>query len=316
MITTSNFKPLWWLQNPHLQTLWPVFTRRTKFQGRPERLELPDGDFLDLVWTDGNGPLVIVLHGLEGSIHSHYASAMMKALQDKDFQAVFMHFRGCSHEPNRLPRSYHSGETGDLATVAEYATLITGKPVYAAIGYSLGGNVLLKWMGEQGKYTPVEHAIAISVPYVLSDAAKRMSKGLSKIYQTHLVKRLQKSYNEKFAQRHSPINPNIKTLNDFYHFDDQITAPLHGFSGADEYYRLSSSRQYLKSIQKNTLIIHSRDDPFMFPHTLPKENELSEYITLELAQKGGHVGFISGKILPQRWLEQRIMHYLLEPLHS
>ena len=310
MIVSSRFKPLWWLKNPHLQTLWPIIANQCRITGRTERLELADGDFLDLNWFEGDGPLVIVVHGLEGSIKSPYASHVMKSLSNNGFQGLFMHLRGCSGEPNRLDRAYHSGETGDIATVVDYASQITGKPVFAVIGYSLGGNALLKWMGEQGEQAPVQTAVAVSIPFQLADAARRLTTGPSRIYQQYLLSSLRRNYQKKYAERPSPLSIDVKTLKTFFDFDDQITAALHGFEGVDDYYRRSSSRQYLKNIQRDTLIIHSLDDPFMFTDTVPDESELSEYVALELASNGGHVGFISGRILPKRWLEPRIIDYL------
>ncbi len=338
MITKSQFRPLWWLRNPHLQTLWPVLTNKKSHPGRDERLTLSDGDFLDLVWfdvdEDADAPLVIILHGLEGSIHSPYAVAITKALQQHRYQTLFMHFRGCSGTPNLKDRSYHSGETGDLSEVIAHAKKVTGKPIYAAIGYSLGGNALLKWLGEKGlQHTQgdicldIERAVTVSVPYVLSDAAQRMTMGASRIYENYLLSKLRKSFKRKFhfdrlsvndfdrlsvngRTSASPLNVDVDELKDFASFDDQVTAPLHGFSSGKEYYRLSSSRQYLKEITTQTLLIHSKDDPFMYESTIPTEKELSNSVTLELAEKGGHVGFIGGKLLPQRWLEGRILEFL------
>ena len=310
MIVSSDFKPLWWLKNPHLQTLWPVVSNWRQLQSRPERLELGDGDFLDLNWFDNKGPLVVVVHGLEGSLQSTYAKAMMTALQKNGFHGVFMHFRGCSGEPNRLDRAYHSGETGDIQTVINHVRKAAGKPVHAVIGYSLGGNALLKWLGERGENAPVERAVAVSIPFNLNDAARRLTQGLSRCYQRYLLHSLKKSYLRKFLNRPSPISVNLENLQTFRHFDHQITAPLHGFSGVDDYYQRSSSGQYLKNIRRNTLIIHSIDDPFMFPESIPDESLLSECVILELSRQGGHVGFISGKILPIRWLEQRVIRHL------
>ncbi len=312
MITTSTFKPLWWLRNAHLQTIWPTLATRSQHRGRAERLELSDGDFLDLEWFDGSGSLVLLLHGLEGSVNSPYAVAAIKELQANGFQVVFMHFRGCSDEPNRLSCSYHSGHTSDLQEVLHHITKQSGQPVHTVIGYSLGGNVLLKWLGEQGKQQLVNRAIAVSVPFVLSDAAKRMSHGLSKFYEYILLRRLRLSYQEKFSKLLSPLTVNVNQLTSFYQFDDQVTAPLNGFSSGDDYYTRSSSRQYLQNIQTNTLIIHAKDDPFMYPKTIPTEAELSPSITLELTENGGHVGFIGGTIKPNRWLEGRLLEFIFQ----
>jgi predicted alpha/beta-fold hydrolase len=313
MITNSTFKPLWWLKNPHLQTLWANRSTYAKPQGKTERLELSDGDFLDLEWFDASGSLVLLLHGLEGSSYSTYAIAAIRKLQAKGFHVVFMHFRGCSGEPNRLDCSYHSGHTADLQEVLQHITQHSGKSVHCAIGYSLGGNVLLKWLGEQGKQPYVKRAIAISVPFVLADAAKRMATGLSTFYASLLLRRLRDSYHEKFAHRSTKLSVDVEQLKNFYQFDDQVTAPLNGFSGADEYYARSSSRSYLSKIQTTTLIIHARDDPFMYATTPPTEEELSPAVTLELAEHGGHVGFIEGNLLPKRWLEERLIAFIQRP---
>jgi len=312
MIIESGFKPHWLLRSPHLQTLWPVWTKGKPPAGREERLELADGDFLDLLWYDGGGPLVIVMHGLEGSIKSHYAGAMMRALQQQGFTGLFMHFRGCSGEPNRLDRAYHSGETGDFMAVLQHAVAVSGKPLHAAIGYSLGGNVLLKWLGEQGENAPVGRAVAISVPFRLDAAGQRLEKGVSRIYQHHLMQKMRMGYKARFTTRPSPLEVDVDRLQTFWQFDDWVTAPLHGFTGAEDYYRRCSSRQFLKTITRPTLILHAQDDPFMFPETVPGEEELSPQVTLELSRHGGHVGFIGGRLLPARWLEQRIIRYLRE----
>jgi predicted alpha/beta-fold hydrolase len=312
MIVESGFKPHWLLRSPHLQTLWPVLARRKPPAGRRERFELPDGDFLDLLWFDGEGPLVIVMHGLEGSIESHYAAAMMHSLRQHGFTGLFMHFRGCSGEPNRLDRAYHSGETADFMAVLEHAVAMSGKPLHAAIGYSLGGNVLLKWLGETGESAPLERAVAVSVPFRLEAAGQRLEQGFSRLYQNHLMKKMRNGYKARFEMRPSPLDVDVESLRTFWQFDDQVTAPLHGFAGADDYYRRCSSRQFLKSIARPTLILHAEDDPFMFPETVPGEEELSPQVTLELSRHGGHVGFIGGSLLPTRWLEQRIIGYLQE----
>ena len=310
MIIESGFKPHWLLRSPHLQTLWPVWTRRKPPVGREERLELPDGDFLDLLWVEGGGPLVIVMHGLEGSMESHYAASIMHALQQHGYTGLFMHFRGCSGEPNRLDRAYHSGETGDFMTVLEHAVTVSGKPLHAAIGYSLGGNVLLKWLGEQGESAPIGRAVAVSVPFRLEAAGQRLERGFSRIYQNHLMQKMRKGYKARFCSRPSPLDVDVDKLQTFREFDDKVTAPLHGFSGADDYYGRCSSRQFLKTIARPALILHAQDDPFMFPETVPADNELSPLVTLELSRHGGHVGFIGGSIIPARWLEERIIGYL------
>jgi len=278
----------------------------------PERLELPDGDFLDLVWTgSAEGPVVIVLHGLEGSLRSHYAAGLMALLARRGYRAAFLHFRN-TREPNRLPRSYHSGETGDLAHLVGHVTARTGRSAFAAVGYSLGGNVLLKWLGENGADAPLGTAVAVSVPFDLGEAANRMAQGASRLYQWRLVGSLCRSYRRKFARMPSPLTVDLRRLRTFRQFDDAVTAPLHGFAGVDDYYGRSSSRPFLARIRVPTLLLHSRDDPFMWPHTPPTSGQLSPSVRLELSEHGGHVGFVNGPCpwRPRWWLEERIVAHL------
>jgi len=190
MVLQSQFKPAWWLPNAHAQTIWPQLVRsiaKIKFQS--ERLELPDGDFCDLTWTENNsGPIIIVLHGLEGSINSHYASNILAALHHNGWRPVLMHFRGCSGIHNNKARSYHSGETGDLKFLIKTLSTRHKSTKLAAVGFSLGGNVLLKYLGEEQANTPIVAAISISVPFELSASADRLNIGFSKLYQRHLLK--------------------------------------------------------------------------------------------------------------------------------
>jgi len=312
----ADFKPAWWLRSSHLQTLWPaLFKKRHELDLVLETLELDDGDFLDLLWSKKtSNKIVLVVHGLEGSIDSHYANGIMYQLEQAGYKPVFMYFRGCSGRINRLPRAYHSGETGDLSAVVEYVKKKEGLYPYAVVGYSLGGNVLLKWLGETGNENPVKKAIAVSVPFQLHDAAKRLEKGISKIYREHLLKSLRTTYVEKFSKIESPLNLDVKQIRSFWDYDDKVTAPLHGFSGAQEYYDTCSSRQFIKDIRVATTIIHSKDDPFMFETTAPELKELNDKVQLFLTSKGGHVGFISGltPFSAYSWSEKKIVEFLLE----
>ncbi len=313
-IVKSEFKPAWWLSNPHLQTLWPtLFRRLPKLDLNAHRLELDDGDFLDLALTPiNNKPIVIILHGLEGSLNSPYAKPLIKALHDTGYAVCFVHFRGCSNEINRLDRSYHSGDTADLSAVIKYFKATYSQDVYAIIGFSLGGNVLLKWLGEQAEHAPITTAVAVSVPFVLADAGDRLEKSFSRVYQKHLVSLCQQKYQKKFAKKSSPLTIKINQLNTFYKFDDQVTAPLNGFAGADDYYQKSSSRQFLKTIQTPTLILHAKNDPFMWEQTVPHEKELSNKVQLELSESGGHVGFVQGNhpFNIEYFLDGRIIEWL------
>jgi len=311
----ADFKPAWWLKSPHLQTLWPVFfKKRHRLDLKDEQLELADGDFLDLCWSKKSSEkVVLVLHGLEGDINSHYINRILYRLEQAGLRPVLMHFRGCSGRVNRLARAYHSGDTGDLAYVAEHIKDITGNFPYAAIGFSLGGNVLLKWLGETAEHNPLKNAVAVSVPFRLHDAAKRLEIGVSTIYRDHLLASLRKTYIDKFKIIESPLDVDVTQLKSFWDYDDRVTAPLHGFNGAQDYYDQCSSRQYLKDISIPTRIIHSSDDPFMFPATAPGEDELNENIDYVLTDSGGHVGFVSGAV-PLRaryWSDDKIVEFIV-----
>jgi len=282
---------------------------------------LADGDFLDLDWTlEKDGPIVVILHGLEGSSSSGYVHGLLRALTVQGWRGVVMHFRGCSGVPNRLARSYNAGEIEDVA--AAVAILRHREPAtpLACVGYSLGGNVLLKWLGERGADVPLQAAVAVSVPFILDTAAQRLRRGFSRCYQAYLLRNLRASYRRKFSAQAQPPFPlqDLGSLGDFYAFDDKITAPLHGYLGVHDYYARASCRQYLKGIEVPTLILHAADDPFMLPSAIPDAEELPEDVTLELSSQGGHVGFVAGS-LPWRavyWLEKRIPEFLakyLEP---
>ena len=311
---SEPFKPAWWCRGPHMQTLWPYLFRRTpRVELRRERLELPDGDFLDLDWTaNSHGPIVIVLHGLEGSSDSKYARGLLKAVHERGWRGVVMHFRGCSGEPNRLPRSYHSGETSDLAYVVDLLRQREPETPLFVVGFSLGGNVLLKWLGESGKQVPINAAVAVSVPFLLAESAKRLDQGFSRVYQWGLMRSMRNAVAEKRRRMKLPLKiEDLSALRTFRDFDEHITAPLHGFAGADDYYRRSSSRQYLRGIQIPTLIIQSCDDPFMTDAVIPQDGELSPAIKLKLYDHGGHVGFVARRHLwnPDYWLEGKILDW-------
>lgn len=320
-MSSNPFKPAWWLRSSHLQTIWPVFCRAKikNIQLERERLELPDGDFIDLDWINKNKntPLVIILHGLEGSIESHYSKGMLIKIAERGWRGLFMHFRGCSGEPNRFPQDYHSGQTSDINYVIECLLAKEPNINLAAVGYSLGGNVLLKWLGETGKYNPLKAAIAISVPFELHKASTRLRSGFSKLYEWYFIKCLRYRLAKKFKMQIAPIDPEILyQISTLYEFDEKITAPLHGFSSADDYYHQASSRQYLRKISVPTLILHAKDDPLMSQDTIPKHEELSAQVILELSEAGGHVGFVGGKYPwnPEYWLEERVPRFLQDYL--
>ncbi|KTD61537.1 hydrolase [Legionella spiritensis] len=320
MIVASEFRPAWWLANAHGQTLFPTLTRKIRAQvDYNERVELPDGDFIDLAWmvngVDKDAPLVILLHGLGGSIQSTYAGGLMSAFNRCGWRAMLMHFRGAGEEPNRLPRAYHSGDTADLDYLLRLLTEREPDTRKAVVGVSLGGNVLLKWLGEQRKQTLIDTAVAVSVPFELRLVADKMTQGFARVYQAYLLRSLKKVFSRKTKMLNGELPPALTQMDQcrcFWTFDEKVTAPLHGFPHVHAYYRRASSRPFLRYIETPTLIIHACDDPFMTPDVLPSAYELSKDVTLELSEKGGHVGFITGNMpgFPVYWLEERIPAHL------
>lgn len=318
MILESSYTPAWWLPGPHLMTVFAALARRTRPPPtKRERLELPDGDFLDLDWgettRDSNAPLILVLHGLEGSIESPYASGMMDALAQAGFAPALLHFRGCSGEPNRLARAYHSGETEDLRWVLARCRERFPRRAIGAVGFSLGGNVLLKYLGEEGARTPIAAAVAVSAPMRLAPCAQRLETGFSRVYDRRLLETLKHKVADKQKRGivKLAVGPEeLRRLRSLREFDEHVTAPLHGFAGAEDYYARSSSAPHLSRISVPTLIVHAADDPFMTPAVIPSSAELGSSVTLELSARGGHVGFVSGPPrAPRYWLDERVPAY-------
>lgn len=306
------------MTNRHVQTIMPRFFRpfhHTRYQ--LEQLDTPDGDFIELAWSlphNETAPLAVVLHGLEGNINSFYAKGMMKALKKQGFAVVLMHFRNCSTEVNRLPRAYHSGDTADLSFFINHLKQLYSNRPLVAVGFSLGGNVLAKYLGEQQQQCPLSAAALVSAPYDLSASSDVIRKSLGKIYQKYLLDRMKKSMQRKLPQIKQQISittDQLMEIDDLLEFDNQLTAPLHGFENAHDYYRQASAMPYLKHIAVPTLIIHAKDDPMLSIKAVPSRQDVSEHVTLRISEKGGHVGFISGKnpFKPVFWLEQAVPSY-------
>lgn len=315
-IRVSDFNPPWWLRNGHIQTLWaPLFRRKIRLPIRRERWDLPDNDFLDLDFTLNNSkPLVLILHGLQGSIDSPYAGGLLQALVNNGYRGVLMHFRSCSGELNRLPRLYHSGETGDPLHVMETLRRRFPDTPMAMVGYSLGGNALLKLLGELGDKSPLTTAVVVSVPMRLDICTDRINSGFSRLYQRRLLKSMIRVCLKKHAHSPLPVNIDINAVarsRSFWEFDNEFTAKMHGFADVHDYYQRSSSRQFLKNIVTPTLIIQAKDDPLTSADVIPAAHELSPAVTLEVSRHGGHVGFVEGTPWkPRYWLEQRIVQHL------
>jgi len=308
------FHPPLWARSPHLQTLLGALAGRgARAPLVRERVTLPDGDFIDLDWLSSgpaSGPLVLILHGLEGSSQSPYIQRLLRVCQTAGRRAVVMHFRGCSGEPNILPRGYHAGETEDLHYMVG---LLLARPItgLCIIGFSLGGSVLLKWLGEQQGAAPILAAATISVPFDLQSASRRLNRGFSRLYQWILLHWLKRSLARKTKNRAQDRRA-LYAIKTFRDFDEAVTAPLHGFTGAEDYYARASCRRFLIHIRVPTLLLQAADDPFLMPGTVPRPEELSDAVRLELSAHGGHVGFISGGLpwAPRFWLNGRLQAFL------
>ncbi len=316
----SEYLPSFWLPGPHSQTIWA-----SKFRTLPspdtkkEKIELDDGDFLNLFWlTDGNGPIVIIVHGLEGDSSSNNVKAMFEVISKIGWNGVLLLNRNCGGISNRLQRTYHAGETGDLDLVVNLVKKRFPDIPSMVYGYSLGGNTLLKWLGEKGESAGINAAAAVSTPFDLASSTAVMEKGFSRIYQSHFVNLLRESAKRKFRDLPPLFNPGdlnkIKTLREF---DERVTAPLHEFRNADHYYSESSCRQYLNKICVPTLIMNSLDDPFLDTKTFPSPKEVSVMVELEFLQKGGHAGFIIGNSWKNYgWIETRIPEFFKKQLDN
>jgi len=320
-IVTSEFRPAWWLRNSHAQTIYSSLplSGAPRIRLRSEELELPDGDVTVVDWMeDGHGaesasPILVILHGLEGSASSPYARMLLQAAADHGWRAAVLQFRDCGDYRNRLPRRYHAGETDDIRYFIELLRSGGHDGPMVAAGFSLGGNVLLKYLGENGVATPLDAAVAISVPLDLHNSSESLSCGFSRMYQYYLIKRMKKAIARKFDQYTAAFDwHRMMAAKTFAEFDDAVTAPLHGFSGKDEYYDRCSSIGFLDAICIPTLIISALDDPFMTPAAIPAATELPESVQIEVSAHGGHIGFIDGGYpwSPSYYLPRRIIGFL------
>jgi len=284
---------------------------------KKERVELEDGDFLDINWsTKSRGPWVCVFHGLAGSLQSTYAAGIFKTLESNGMRPVFMHWRGCSGEPNRLARSYHSGATDDIGTMVNLVKKRYPNEKVYAIGYSLGANALLKYLGEQSTNCVLSGAATVCPPLVLNVGADKLNTGLTRGYQRYLINLMREQHENKRKAKPELDLPTAGTeLNNFWKFDNELTAPLHGFADVHDYYKRCSARQFLIKISIPTHIVYALDDPFFTTAVLPTENELAANVTLELSDYGGHVGFIGDKT-HKRWIDHRIAAVLTAMQHS
>jgi len=327
-IVASRFQEALWLRGRHPQTLfsslpWPHGPRPSVVR---EVLELPDGDVtvVDRLADDGrerppDAPLLIILHGLEGSGESKYARYMLEATARRGWHGAVLHSRDCGEHRNRLPRRYHAGETEDLRYFVQHCRSQGFAGPMVAVGYSLGGNALLKYLGEDGDQAELAAAVAVCVPLDLQRCADALETGFARIYQRHLLKRMKKAVRAKFEADTKAFDwQQAMAAKTFSEFDDAVTAPLHGYRGKDHYYQSCSSVHFLIDIERPTLIINARDDPFMLPDMLPEADALAAAVTLEISETGGHVGFVGGgwPWRPTHYLPQRALTFLAGSLEE
>lgn len=316
------FDPPAWPRGPHLQTLVARLLRPTRsVRFRRERWETPDGDFLDLDFAgeaeaDERSPVVLVLHGLEGCSDSGYVRQLCAELAARGMRAAALNFRSRGGEPNRLRRFYHSGETGDTAFVLGRLRERWPRVPIGAVGFSLGGNALVKLLGERGEAARelLDAAVAVSVPYDLAAGADALEEGLGRMYTAYFLRSLRRSVRSKQEARgHDYGLEELSDVRSLRAFDDAFTAPVHGFRDADDYYRRSSAARFLPEVRVPTLVIQARDDPFLPESALPLDAIRSNpWIVDAVSRRGGHVGFLEGVVpwRPRFWAEEAAADFL------
>lgn len=314
LVPSSSYRPPAGFGNPHLQTIWasklrrvdgPVFVR--------ERIETPDGDFLDLDRVPaGASRAAVISHGLEGSTGRAYVRGMARALASRGWDVVAWNLRGCSGEANRLARSYHSGDTADLDTVVQHVL-----PKYARlalVGFSLGGNLTLKYLGEAERDPRLAAAVAFSVPVDLAASSAALARWTNAHYMAYFLRSLRAKVLEKAERFPDEVDASrLRGVRSFRRFDEAFTAPMHGFAGAEDYWARASSRPFLPHIRVPTLLVNAADDPFLAPACYPREEAAaSGALRLEIPAHGGHVGFVTRGASGDYWSEGRAGEFLEE----
>lgn len=310
----AEFHPPWVLANRHVQTLLPRLLPRRRLVTSEEILELPDGDFVELVWAkpspaSPDAPIFLLFHGLEGSIDSPYARELMAAAAGLGWRAVLMHFRGCGGRPNRLPRAYHSGDTADAYWLIGQLGHRYPHALKVAAGVSLGANMLIKLVAEQGgDGIDLAGAIAICAPLDLAACAAAIHHGFARVYERHLLTSLKRKVLERLDTLPLPLDRrSLLAIDSLRDYDDAVTAPLHGFLGAEDYYQRASAGRLLGEIEIPTLLLHAADDPFMPACLFERLPPPGDAVRVEIARRGGHVGFMEwrdGGLRP--WLAHRV----------
>ena len=307
-----------WLAGAHAQTIYPALFGPAPVVFRRERIETPDGDFVDFDWQDVSGaapgtPTVVLFHGLEGSSSSHYARALMRRLQAIGWRGVVPHFRGCSGEPNRLPRAYHSGDYAEIGwMLAMVKARLPAAPLYA-VGVSLGGSALLNWLGREQEraHSTLVAAAAVSAPLDLAAAGTAIGQGFNRIYALHFLSTLVPKA-LAMAQRFpgSLDSAVVRRARSMHTFDDVVTAPLHGFDSVHDYWRRASSKPWLGGIAVPTLVLNAKNDPFIPASSLPGPESVSRSVTLEQPAHGGHAGFAMSPFPGSlEWVPSRLLQF-------
>jgi len=321
-VPASAFRGPAWLRGAHAQTIWPYLLPRIAARYRRERVDTPDGDFWDFDWvgpadSSPETPLVILLHGLEGGSDSHYARALMAAIAERGWRGVVPHFRGCGGEPNRRPRAYHSGDHEEFdAMLAAIRERVPAPTVLYAAGVSVGGSVLLNWLGRHGRAASalLRAAAAVSTPLDLTAAGYAIDRGANRVYAWHFLQTL-KPKSIAMARRFPDLldADAIRRARTMYAFDDAVTAPLHGFAGTPDYWRRASSKPWLPQIAVPTLVLNAKNDPFVPDESLPRAAEASPHVVLEQPCAGGHVGFLAGSFPGSHgWLPRRLLDFFAD----
>lgn len=309
------------MSGAHWQTILPTLVRpRPSLPLDLERLELPDGDFIDLGWAgaqDSQAPVAVLLHGLGGGFYSKYLLGLGWRLVARGWRVCAVQQRGAGDEPNRLPITYNHGLTSDIKQVWQLIRQRQPQSFVATVGWSLGGNVLLKALGEEGASAAVDHAVAVSVPFDLAACERNFRLGFTRVYQNRLLGDCKTLLQRKLAANPIGAPADVDAAlcaRNFYEFDQAFTAPVNGYRDCDDYYTRASCSQYLSKIRIPTRILYALDDPFMAANTVPTASDLSAAVTLELSRSGGHVGFVAANAagLPYCWSEERICSYLTQ----
>ncbi|NPA44445.1 MAG: alpha/beta fold hydrolase [Chlorobi bacterium] len=317
IIKDNNFKPNVFFKNKHINTIYRHFVSKTEVNYERERMQTRDGDFLDLDKSLKNSnKLILAIHGLEGSSDSTYIKSLVHSANNKGFDVIALNLRGCSGEQNKKLNSYHSGKTEDVWDVIQYINEKYSYEEINIVGYSLGGNLTLKFMGEFAEKLPknIKSAVAISTPCDLKGSAYTLSKGFNKVYQYRFIKSLRKKSEEKFQLfPNNNLNENkILASKSFKEFDNYFTAKANGFKNADDYWKKSSSKQFIKFINKPTLLISALDDPFLNESCYPfEEAKNHKHFNFLPTKYGGHVGFYQNfNSKKNTWLNDTILNFI------